>query len=153
MKKIISLFLVLVMVFSVSIPVFATTDWSNGTLVSFDAEADNNGDGQPDSVEAYTVTVPARMQPGETAKVIVSGTWASNRKLVVDADDTVTLVNSIKASDKKILDVTFANIAKEGDNTVAVSGDADISVESITNALFGEWSGTITYTVEMQDVQ
>jgi hypothetical protein len=152
MKKVLSLLLVLVMVCSFSVCAFATTDYTNGTLVSYDATADNDGDGQPDASEAWTVTVPAAMAPGDTAAVKAEGTWASNRQLVVTADDTVTLTNSIKAADQKVLDVTFAGITLAGSNTAAVEQSANLSVADISDALFGVWSGTINYDVEMQDV-
>lgn len=152
MKKTLSLLLVLAMVFSLSVNVFATTDYTNGTQVSFNGEADNDGDGNPDASEAYTVTVPAVMAPGDTAAVTAEGTWASNRQLVVTADDTVTLTNSINSADQKVLDVTFAGIVKAGDNNVAVSDSADLSIANIENALFGTWSGLIEYNVEMQNV-
>lgn len=146
MKKMISLLLVMVMVFS--IPVFATTvDHAQGTKVVYDAS----------NAESYTVTVPATMAPGETASVSVAGTWASNRQLNVSASEKVTLTNSINAADTKELPVTFAKIALVGDNTTAITADtagakADISVAAIENALFGTWSGKITYEVNMTDV-
>lgn len=152
MKKTLSLLLVLAMVFSLSMNVFATTDYTNGTQVSFNGEADNDGDGNPDASEAYTVTVPAVMAPGDTATVIAEGTWASNRQLVVTADDTVTLTNSINSADQKVLDVTFAGIVKAGSNTAAVSDSAELSIANIENALFGTWSGLIEYDVEMQNI-
>lgn len=153
MKKTLSLLLVLVMVCSLSMNVFAANvDYTNGTDVSFNGELDNDGDGNPDASEAYTVTVPATMAPGETAAVNASGTWASNRQLVVTADDSVTLTNSINAADQKVLAVTFAGIVKAGSNTVAVSATEDLTVADISDALFGVWSGTIEYSVEMQNV-
>ena len=99
--------------------------------------------------ESYTVTVPASLTPGESGDVSVSGTWATNRKLTVTAPSTVTLTNSINSSDTKTLAVTFDGIAKTGDNTVGVSETKTITVADITDALFGTWSGTISYTVSM----
>ena len=98
--------------------------------------------------ESYTVTVPASLTPGGSGEVKVQGTWASNRKLTVTAPSSVTLTNSID-SGTKTLAVTFAGIAKTGDNTVAVSDTKTISVADITDALFGTWTGTISYTVTM----
>ena len=164
MKKMISLLMAIVMVCSMGVMTVSATnvydqDWDvavdgpMGTDVIFDAEADNDGDGTPDASEAWTVTVPAMMAPGDTDEVLAAGTWASNRKLVVDIDeDSVTLVNSINTNDKKELAVTFAGIKLAGNNTKAVNAKANLTIAEITNALFGEWTGTITYTVEMQDV-
>ena len=155
MKKILSLALAGVMMFS-ALPVAyaADVDYKTGTAVSYDAEADNNGDGVADHSEAWTVTVPAQLAPGESGNVVASGTWASNRKLVVGlTENKVTLKNSINAADTKDLALTFENIALAGSNTAAVSATKAVSVaEMPDDALFGTWSGTFTYNVEMQDV-
>ena len=136
MKKMMSLVLALVMVCSLCVTAFAA-DTTTVTYV---------GTG----TEKYTVTVPASLAPGGSGDVSVSGTWASNRKLTVTAPSSVTLTNSID-SGTKTLAVTFAGIAKTGDNTVAVSDTKTISVADISNALFGTWSGNINYTVSMGD--
>ena len=99
--------------------------------------------------ESYTVTVPASLTPGESGDVSVSGTWATNRKLTVTAPSTVTLTNSINSSDTKTLAVTFDGIEVTGDNTVGVSETKTITIADISDALFGTWSGVISYTVSM----
>ena len=166
MKKIFSLLLVGVMVFSMIPAAYATTDVSNGTAVEYDASqdttiGDSNQDGQPDNQEYYTVTVPAVMAPGDTGYVVAKGTWASNRKLVVGLkENTVTLVNSISAADTKKLSLTFDGIILVGSNTAPVSNvDATtapngtaITVANIENALFGTWECVFEYTVAMQNV-
>lgn len=149
MKKILSLLLVGIMVVSMIPTAFATTDVSNGTQVSYNAEADNDGDGQPDHAEAWTVTVPAQLAPGASGNVVAQGTWASNRKLTVTADTSVELTNSINSADKKDLAVTFPGIELAGSNTAAVTDTKAVSVAGIDNALFGTWSGTFYYNVEM----
>ena len=135
LKKFASLLLAMVMAASLAVPAFAET---HSTTVTY------TGTG----AESYTVTVPATLAPGGSGEVKVQGTWASNRKLTVTAPSSVTLTNSID-SGTKTLAVTFAGIAKTGDNTVAVSDTKTISVAEISNALFGTWSGTISYTVSM----
>ena len=100
-------------------------------------------------IESYTVTVPASLAPGGSGAVKVEGTWASNRRLSVTAPSTVTLTNSINSADTKTLDVTFEGIEKFGNNNVAVSDTKTIFVADISNALFGTWSGTISYSVYM----
>ena len=128
---------------SLGTSVFATNDYQEGTQVSY------TGTG----TESYTVTVPAKLAPGAEGDVIASGTWASNRKLVVTADATVELANSLNANDTKVLDVTFAGIALAGSNKVAVSDTKAVGVEVMpADALFGSWSGTFYYRVEMTDV-
>ena len=104
-------------------------------------------------VESYTVTVPATLAPGESGDVSVSGTWASNRKLTVTAPNSVKLTNSIDPSNSKTLNVEFGGINKVGDNNVAVSDTKTLSIADITDALFGPWSGTISYTVTMGNAE
>ena len=156
MKKTLSLMLAIMMLVS-TIPVaYATTDVTNGTQVEYDAAddttiGDNNNDGSPDNVEYYTVTVPAVLAPGGAGDVIAQGTWASNRKLNVTADTTVTLTNTINSADEKVLDVTFNGITLIGSNTAAVSATEVVSVGNIEAALFGTWAGVFEYQVEMVD--
>ena len=102
--------------------------------------------------ESYTVTVPASLTPGDSGDVSVEGTWASNRRLSVTAPSTVTLTNSINSADTKTLAVTFDGIAKTGNNTIGVSETKTITVADISDALFGTWSGVISYTVSMDNV-
>ncbi len=143
MKKILSLTLVLAMVMSMGITTaFAAGNWEGGTQVTYTATG----------AEEWTVTVPATLTPGNAGDVTAAGTWGSNRKLVVTADDNVTLTNSINAADQKVLDVTFADINLVGDNTKSVSETKQVSVAAMpADALFGTWSGTFYYDVEMVD--
>lgn len=101
-------------------------------------------------VESYSITVPVTMAPGGSGEVVVSGTWGANRTVTVTAPTEVTLTNSIDSS-TKTLAVTFAGITKDGSNTVAVTDTAPLSVADITGALFGTWTGTITYTASITD--
>ena len=151
MKRILSLMLAIMMLVSAIPAAYATTSHTNGTQVEYNAETDNDGDGQPDNVESYTVTVPALLAPGGAGNVVAQGTWASNRKLVVTADEDVTLTNSINAADQKVLDVEFPGIGLVGSNTAAVSDTKEVSVADIETALFGTWSGKFNYNVEMVD--
>lgn len=98
--------------------------------------------------EAYTIAVPALMKPGDEATVTLSGTWASNRTVTVTAGPTVTLSNSIKAEDQKVLNVYFDGISEAGSNTTSQTFTKDISVDGITDALFGTWYGKFNYNVE-----
>lgn len=160
MKKIVSLAMAGIMLLGACPMVYAAEaggNWGDGTNVSYTADADANQDGISDA-EYYEVTVPAAMAPGGSSEVSVAGTWASNRKLVVTADATVTLTNSITGGDEKVLNVNFDGIGLAGDNEYAITKANDgatvaISIDNIEDALFGTWSGHFDYTVGMEDVQ
>lgn len=72
--------------------------------------------------------------------------------MVVSADANVGLTNSINAADTQTLAVPFNGIDLACSNTAVVSETEDISVANIENALFGTWSGVITYDAEIVDV-
>ena len=116
-------------------------DYSIGTQVVYNATGS----------ESYTITVPAKLVPGQGGSVVLAGTWADNRVVTVTADENVTLVNSILESDTKTLKVTFDGISETGDNTQALSFTEDVSVADISNALFGTWSGKFNYNVSVAD--
>ena len=155
-KKIISLLLALVIVIGVlPMNVFATNSYDQDYTGEMGTQVSYTGQG----TEEYTVTVPATMAPGDTGNVSVSGTWASNKKLIVSADSTVTLTNSLNSAEQKTIDITFAGIAKTGSNTNAIATTdegafATISIANwnndVTAPLFGTWSGTFYYNVEMR---
>ena len=143
MKKILSLTLAaLLLVSMIPTAMAAENNWQGGTKVEYTAATNDQ----------YTVTVPATLAPGGSGDVVASGTWGSNRKLTVTADDDVTLTNSINAADQKVLDVTFAGIELTGSNTESVSDTKQVAVANITDAIFGTWSGTFNYNVAMSDV-
>ena len=139
MKKVLSLLLVGIMVVSMIPTALATTDYSNGTQVVYTATGS----------ESYTITVPALLTPGSNGTVTLQGTWAENRTITVTADPTVTLTNSIKAEDQKVLDVTFAGISEAGSNTGSQTFTESVSVADIESALFGTWSGKFNYNVDI----
>lgn len=144
MKKVLSLSLAALMLFSM-VPTAMAADYTEGTKVEYTATTS----------EAYTVTVPATLAPGQAGnRVSAEGTWASNRKLVVTADETVTLTNSINANDKKTLGVNFLGIEAAGNNTRSILATEEVWVDVMpADALFGTWSGTFYYNVEMKDIE
>lgn len=136
MKKIISVFLMLAMIAALVVPVAAETQ---ETQVS----AEGTG------TEAFVLEVPEDLTVGGNAEdVTLSGTWPSNKTLVVDTPDTLELINSISGADKKTTNIVFDGIAQAGSNTEAVSVTKSISIEGIENALFGTWSGSFSYTLK-----
>ena len=141
MKKYLSLALALIMVLSLSATAFAA---ENPEAATTSVSYTGNG------IESYTITVPSSMAPGDTGNVKVDGTWATNRKIVVTAPETVTLTNDIDGG-QKTLALSFEGLDETGDNTVENHLSASISVEGIDNALFGTWSGNVEFSVSMED--
>ena len=136
MKKLVSLFLTLTMVMSFTSTVMAAHE----TLVTYEGQGTSQ----------YLLTVPAKLAPGETDDVKLEGTWPTNEVIHVTADPTVTLTNDIDSS-TKVLDITFNGISQAGNNTESVVKIEDISVSSMTNALFGTWSGEFYYNLSIED--
>ena len=143
MKRILSFLLAILLLISVIPTALATNDYTQGTQVVY----------QSSGSESYTITVPALLAPGSSGTVTLSGTWAENRTVNVTADPTVTLTNSIKSTDQKVLNVTFAGISELGSNTSSQTFAEPVSVDNITNALFGTWNGKFNYNVEITDMQ
>lgn len=141
MKKVLSLILCLAMVLCMSVTAFAENPTSATTAVKYEGLGD----------EAYTVTVPEKLAPNDSATVTLKGTWATDRRVSVIAPETVLLTNDINENDTKTLTVTFDDIVKTGDNTVEKTYTETIAIGNITDALFGNWTGIITYTVEASD--
>lgn len=142
MKKILSLTLALLMVVSAVPMVHAAGNWEDGTEVTYSAAG----------TEEWTVTVPAQLAPGGSGDVTASGTWADNRKLVVEVNPHVIMGNDMLFEEISLM-ATFDDINLLGSNTEAVSQTNQISVADFESApLFGNWSGHITYYVEMVDL-
>ena len=140
MKRIVSLLLAGVMMVSAVPVTYAadTQDHSLGTQVVFTAANNEN----------YTITVPASLNPGQSGTVTLDGYWPDSKTVTVTAEKTVTLKNSIKAADTKTLNVTFLGISEAGSNTSKQTFTEPVSVEGISNALFGTWSGKFNYNVD-----
>lgn len=139
MKKILGLYFSALMVLSaIAIPFAAEneTDVSNGTEI----ELIGNGS------EAYSVTVPAELQDGQTGTVQASGTWASDKSLKVTAPTSVTLTYGEKTMS---IGIEFDGINLAGNDLEALSASADITVEDV-DVLFGTWVGTLTYDVVLE---
>lgn len=156
MKKILSLLLVGVMVFSMIPAAYATNVYENpdentqmGTDVAYTGSRTTiEDDGSATHDVEYTITVPAKLAPAGSGTVLLEGMWPSDATVKVTADPSVEMVNSINSADKKTLAVTFTPIELAGNNTVAVSDDETVSVADISAALFGTWNGKFNYNVD-----
>ena len=138
MKKAISFVLAALMLVSAVPTALATNDYTQGTQVVYTATGS----------ESYTITVPASLNPGQSGTVTLDGYWPDSKTVTVTAEKTVTLKNSIKAADTKTLNVTFLGISEAGSNTSKQTFTEPVSVEGISNALFGTWSGKFNYNVD-----
>lgn len=156
MKKMLSLVLASVMALSLCVSAFAANTYDGSgenasTEVKYSATVS----------ESYTVTVPATLAPGGKGDVTAVGNWASNRKLNVAPDATVTIKNGLNESETRVLAISGGVIALAGDNTQAITADTtgakvEVSVanfdDQVKTPLFGTWSGTFNYTIGMADV-
>lgn len=142
MKKLISVTLALVMSISLYTSAFAGTLGQDSTNVEYVGQASEN----------YLLTVPASLSPSQSGNVKAEGTWASNRKLVVNAPNTVILTNDINANETKTLDVVFAGINRMGNDSASIVETKTITVGEISNVLFGTWTGKIVYNASIKDV-
>ena len=152
MKKVLSLALAVLMLVSAIPTAFAAEgehDYSNGTQITLVGTQENQG-------AQWTVTVPAKMQPGQTGTVKAEGMWAAHKALNVIAPKSVTLTYGAQTMDVAITCNNGSNVPSTahngfyliGNSVDSVSKEATISVEDATR-LFGTWNGTIVYTVEL----
>ena len=92
----------------------------------------------------YTVSVPAKLSPGETGQVSVEGYWPSYKTVLVTADNTVEL----KCNNRSVLlNVNFAGIEGVGSDYLNTY-TKNISVEDFS-VQFGTWTGTVNYYVDL----
>lgn len=174
MKKVLSLFLCLLMLFSICVPAYAAPSVDgrcpdcSEILLTCPSCSDNGAYCSSCNIciecsytapdystevtytaqgqESYTLTVPATLAPGGSGTVKLEGTWSSATAIEVSADGSVALFNSID-NGRKDLSVYFDKFSQIGDNTKSISVSKTISVGNITKALFGTWEGTIDYYV------
>lgn len=138
-KAILGLALAMVAATTSAMPVMATN--ADKTKVEYIGEYTDA------SKQYYEVSVPAKLVPGGTGVVKLEGIWTPNQTIKVIAPTSVSLTNNIDASSVKNLAITFNDITKAGDVNKAISVKEDISVDNISDALIGTWTGHIVYTV------
>ena len=140
-NKFVSLLLAMVMAASLAVPAFAAEDYF--TTVSYTS----------DSTENYRVTVPATLSPGSIGEITVTGSWPKAKSVKITVQSTVTLTNDINERDTKTVKVNLSQSTFPGDNNHQVAAVSSISVSDIENALFGTWSGIITYSIELKTIE
>lgn len=144
MKRILSILMAALLLVSAIPTAFAAEgehDYSNGTQITLVGTQETQG-------AQWTVTVPAKMQPGQTGTVTAQGTWAADQFINVHAPKTVTLTYGAQSMDVGITFGKSCGFSKIGSNTEDVTYSADITVAE-ANRLFGEWTGLVEYTVTL----
>lgn len=145
MKKILSLALASAMVVAALPVAYAAeneTDHSNGTEITYIGSQEEAAGGAGD---VWTVTVPAKMVPGDKGTVKAEGMWNSDKFLNVGAPSSVTLTYGAQTMDVTITGGSFSLI---GNSAEAVSKEVEIAVEDASR-LFGTWEGLVEYKVEL----
>lgn len=112
------------------------TEYQNGTVITLVGSAS----------EEYTVNVPAKMGPGDTGVVSVSGNWSSDKTLHVTCPNSVELTYGDKST---TIGIQFDGIHQKGNDLVATTATANLTVEEKT-VLFGTWTGVLEYTVSCE---
>lgn len=144
MKRIVSILMAAVLLVSAIPTAFAAEgehDYSNGTQITLVGTQENQG-------AQWTVTVPAKMQPGQTGTVKAEGTWAADQFINVHAPQSVTLTYGAQTMDVAVTLGKDHGFAKIGSNTEEVTHSAEITVAEASR-LFGTWEGIIEYEVAM----
>lgn len=102
--------------------------------------------------ETYEVSVPSMLHPGDQGEVTLTGTWSTETTIHVVTSNTIVLRNDVDYS-TKALAVHFDDIMQTGDNEFPISVTEQISIDPINDALFGKWTGHITYNIHMAGEQ
>lgn len=141
MKKFISFILIMCCLFS-TLSAYAVNEKSAFTQVAY------NGTG----TSYYELDVPAKMAPGDTGTVSLSGTWEASRQIKVYSDGGVLMKNS--SNDEDIyLEIYFDGINAPGNNVNPISVSKSIDIDFMDHILFGTWNGVFNYYVDVLDSQ
>lgn len=144
MKRILSILMAALLLVSAIPTAFAAEgehDYSNGTQITLVGTQENQG-------AQWTVTVPAKMAPGQTGTVTAQGTWAADQFINVHAPESVTLTYGAQSMDVAITLGADHGFSKIGSSTEAVSASAEIVVADASR-LFGTWTGILEYDVAL----
>ena len=145
MKKFISVLLIIFFILSnLSIVQVSASDFN-------DLEQGTQIVCQGVGIEDYSVTVPAKLAPGESGTVTLTGTWSEDRVVAVYADTSVTLTNNANAAQQSVVSVRFPGIVKNGDDFTPQTFTQEITVGQITDVLFGKWRGIFHYNIDVMN--
>ena len=95
---------------------------------------------------SYTVTVPASLECGQSGTVKVDGVW--DGVLTVSCPDSLTLTNNLDGGTQDVnISLDVLSGANVGDDK-SISSTVNIGEAS---GLFGEWSGSLVYSVDVEE--
>ncbi len=171
MKKLISIVIAALMIFSMSTTIFAAGTPVETTLttpISVTGTSGSGGNATNDFTDStvnskqnttyvgsdgsdYTITVPASLTTGGTGNINISGVWPTGSKLTMTADTSVTLYDEDSQTYSEAIPVTINGVTAnkielEGNSESAFDKTYSISVGSFAPVL-GNWSGTFYYNV------
>jgi len=153
MKKILSLALAAAMMVSAIPAAYAAeneADYTAGTQITYMGTQEEAAGGAGD---VWTVTVPAKMVPGDTGTVKAEGMWDANKYLQVTAPKTISLAYGAQSMD---VGITFGlaysaentGFALLGNSISEVTTSHDLTVAEASR-LFGTWTGVLNYDVNL----
>ena len=153
MKKILSLALASAMVVAALPVAYAAENEANydaGTQITYIGSQEKAAGGAGD---VWTVTVPAKMVPGDTGTVTAEGMWDANKYLQVTAPKTISLAYGAQSMD---VGITFGlaysaentGFALLGNSISEVTTSHDLTVAEASR-LFGTWTGVLNYDVNL----
>lgn len=153
MKKILSLALASAMVVAALPVAYAAENEANydaGTQITYIGSQEEAAGGAGD---VWTVTVPAKMVPGDTGTVTAEGMWDANKYLQVTAPKTISLAYGAQSMD---VGITFGLVYSAENTGFALLGNSisevttshDLTVAEASR-LFGTWTGVLNYDVNL----
>lgn len=163
MKKTLALVLALVMAFAMMVPAFAIdqkSDPASGETVIKTKTTKDDGNGGEESVESYTVTIPADTEiewSKESTELVYSVeshlAYGKTLKVGVAGNGKMTYVASDADTFELAYALTGATAYQSAGPVVYPAADQSISVDITANdwnsAVVGVYADTLTFTVEI----
>ena len=100
--------------------------------------------------ESYSITVPATLQLGAGGEVVLTGNWPETKTVHVTADESVPVTSTSNAALTVDVTVHFDGISCKGDNAQDREVRQPISISTEKPILFGTWTGTVNYYVDIE---
>lgn len=149
MKRIITSLLIIAVVMNMSFMAFAMGIHNQeiGENRPFETEIIYEG-----IQSEYTISVPSEIRVGETKEVGISGYWPTDMVVNISVPKKVELVSTSNEADKIELGITFNNISVMGKGSSLVSETSSLTVENVSDKVFGTYKGYIVYDASLNEV-